>query len=68
MLLSPFAPQRLRAVFSVERKEDLQFLKELVETGNLKPVVDQTYPLREVATAIRDLQAGRARGKLVVTT
>jgi NADPH:quinone reductase-like Zn-dependent oxidoreductase len=38
-----------------------------IEAGQVKPAIDQTYPLSEVATAIRDLVDGRARGKIVMT-
>lgn len=65
--LSLFVGQRLRSLSSTERREDLQVLKELIEAGQVTPVVDRTYPLIEVGEAIRHLRAGRARGKLVVT-
>jgi len=48
-------------------KEDLQILKELIEAGRVKPVIDRTYPLREVPAAIRSWERGHARGKVVIT-
>jgi NADPH:quinone reductase-like Zn-dependent oxidoreductase len=48
-------------------REDLQFLKQLIETGKLTPVIDRTYPLAEVPEAIRYLEEGHARGKVVIT-
>ncbi len=48
-------------------KKDLLFIKELLETGKVKPVIDRTYPLNEVPAAIRYLEKGRARGKVVIT-
>jgi hypothetical protein len=42
-------------------------LKELIDNGKLTPVIDKTYPLREVPDAIRYLHEGRARGKLVIS-
>jgi NADPH:quinone reductase-like Zn-dependent oxidoreductase len=42
-------------------------LGELIETGQIKPAVHRTYPLGDVATAIRDLIDGHARGKIVST-
>jgi NADPH:quinone reductase-like Zn-dependent oxidoreductase len=45
----------------------LEFLKELIETGKLASVIDRTYPLREVPEAIRYLEEGHARGKVVIT-
>jgi NADPH:quinone reductase-like Zn-dependent oxidoreductase len=46
---------------------DLRYLAELVEVGKVRPVIDRRYPLREVAEAIRYLETGRARGKVVIT-
>jgi NADPH:quinone reductase-like Zn-dependent oxidoreductase len=67
LMLSPFVRQTLRSLFSMPRKEDLQFVKELVDAGKVTPVIDRTYPLREVPEAIRYLTAGHARGKVVIT-
>ena len=65
-LLSPFVRQSLR-VLSVQRsEEDLQFIGELIESGEVRPVIDKTYTLRETPDAIRYLETGRARGKLVI--
>jgi len=49
------------------KKKDLIFVKELLEAGKVAPVIDRCYPLREVADAIRYLEEGHARGKVVVT-
>ena len=48
-------------------KEDLVFIKELLETGEVVPVIDRRYPLAETADAIRYLERGHARGKVVIT-
>lgn len=48
-------------------KNDLVLLKGLLEAGKIVPVIDRTYPLREVAKAIAYLEAGHARGKVVIT-
>ena len=42
-------------------------MRELIEAGTDTPVIDRTYPLPEVADAIRYLETGRARGKVVIT-
>jgi len=42
-------------------------LRELLETGQVTPVIDRTYPLSEVPAAIRYLETGHARGKVVIT-
>ena len=65
-LLSALVGQRLRPLVSKERREDLVVLKELIEVGKVTPVIDRTYPLREVPEAIRHLEAGHARGKIVI--
>jgi len=48
-------------------KEDLEFLAELFETGKVVPVIDRRYPLSEVPEALRYLEGGHARGKVVIT-
>jgi NADPH:quinone reductase-like Zn-dependent oxidoreductase len=67
MLLSPFVSQRLAPLASSENAADLIVLTELVESGQVTPVVDRTYPLEEAAAAIRHMLDGKARGKLVVS-
>ncbi len=47
--------------------EDLQRLGELMRSGAVTPVIDRRYPLEQASEAIRYLEAGRARGKVVVT-
>jgi NADPH:quinone reductase-like Zn-dependent oxidoreductase len=48
-------------------QRDLAFIKELLEAGKVSPVIDRRYPLSEVAEAIRYLEEGHARGKVVIT-
>ncbi len=64
--LSPFVSQKLAQLDTKRNQEDLTFLAGLIEAGKLTPVVDRTYPLRETAEAIRYLETGRARGKVVI--
>jgi NADPH:quinone reductase-like Zn-dependent oxidoreductase len=66
-VLSRLVGQRLRMLASKPRQDDLQTLRELLEAGKLTPVIDRTYPLAEVPKAIRALEAGHTRGKLVIT-
>jgi NADPH:quinone reductase-like Zn-dependent oxidoreductase len=47
--------------------QDLEFIVELIEAGKVKPVIDRTYPLAQTADAIRYLEEGHAKGKVVVT-
>jgi NADPH:quinone reductase-like Zn-dependent oxidoreductase len=67
LAVSRFVGQRLRMVMARLSRDDLLFMCDLVADGKLTPVVDRTYPLREAAEAIRYLEAGHARGKVVVT-
>jgi NADPH:quinone reductase-like Zn-dependent oxidoreductase len=48
-------------------QKDLVFMKELLEAGKVVPVIDRRYPLGETASAIRYLEEGHARGKVVIT-
>ncbi len=48
-------------------KNDLIFMKELLESGKVKPVIDRRYPLSEVPAALRYLDEGHAQGKVVIT-
>lgn len=67
ILLSPFVSQHLGGVISVERGEDIEELRALIEAGKLTPVVDRTFPLADAAQAVRYLTEGHARGKVVIT-
>jgi NADPH:quinone reductase-like Zn-dependent oxidoreductase len=67
LVLSRFVDQKLTTFVSGEKHEDLLVLKELIEAGKVAPVIDRTYPLAEAPDAIRHLEQGRARGKLVIT-
>jgi NADPH:quinone reductase-like Zn-dependent oxidoreductase len=48
-------------------QEDLAFVKELLEAGKVKPVIDRRYPLPEAAEALRYMGEGHIRGKVVIT-
>jgi NADPH:quinone reductase-like Zn-dependent oxidoreductase len=66
-MLSPFVSQRLGLFASKERGEDLSVLKEFIEAGKVTPVIGATYSLSEVPEAMRHLEVGHARGKIVIT-
>jgi NADPH:quinone reductase-like Zn-dependent oxidoreductase len=51
---------------AIPNKQDLLVLKELLETGKIVPVIDRHYPLAQTAEAIRYLETGRARGKVII--
>ena len=49
------------------KQADLVVLKELIEAGKVTPVIDRTYPLNEIPAAIRYLEEGHAKGKVVIS-
>lgn len=67
LLLSPFVRQNLRRYVSAPNLADLLALKRLAEAGQLKPVIDKTYPLSETRAALCHIESGHARGKVMVT-
>jgi NADPH:quinone reductase-like Zn-dependent oxidoreductase len=66
--LSRLVGQRLRMLSSKPRQEDLQTLRELIEAGKVTPLIDRTYPLREVPEAIRYMVEGHGGGGKIVIT
>ena len=67
LALSPFVGQKLTSFLLKPNAEDLQYLASLIEDGRVTPVIDRTYVLSEVPEALGYLEAGRARGKVVIT-
>ena len=67
VLLSTFCRQQLRSLTAVERREDLLFLKDVIEAGKLAPVIDRTYPLNEAHKALADADEGHGQGKKIIT-
>ena len=66
-LLSPLVSQKLRAFLTRYRQADLVRLRELCEAGTLAPVIDRTYSMDEAPNAMRYLEGGHVRGKIVIT-
>ena len=66
-LLSLFVGQRLRGFTANVKQENLRTLSELIDAGQVTPVIDRTYPLAEAADAIRYLAEGHPGGKVVIT-
>lgn len=71
MLLGPLMSEtrgrKMTGVSTKRSQKDLAFLKELLETGKVVPVIDRLYTLNETAEALRYLGDGHARGKVVIT-
>src|SRR5881394_1071812 len=67
LLLKPFVKQELGMMMADANATDLTVLANLMETGKVKPVIDRTYKLSELSTAISYLEQGHARGKVVLT-
>ncbi|MGO9190054.1 MAG: NAD(P)-dependent alcohol dehydrogenase [Streptosporangiaceae bacterium] len=67
VLLSPLVSQNLGTFIASENAEDLVVLRVLIESGKIAPAIDRTYPLSQTPAAIRHVQEGRARGKVVIT-
>jgi NADPH:quinone reductase-like Zn-dependent oxidoreductase len=65
--LSPFVRQRLPPFLTKWNRQDLHVLKDLIEAGKVTPVIDRTYQLIEAREAMRYLEIGHARGKIVIT-
>lgn len=66
-LISLVGKQKMAALTSTPNQKDLLFIKELLESAKIKPVIDRRYPLSEVPEAIRYIEEGHARGKVVIT-
>src|SRR5262249_45498384 len=65
--MTPFGRQRFRMFVASVQSRDLLVLTGLIDGGKLTPVIDRSYPLAETADAIRYLETGHARGKVVIT-
>ena len=66
LLLSPFVRQTLGTFVASENSDDLVVLRGLIESGQVRPVIDSTYPLGEVSAALLHLVEGHPRGKIVI--
>ena len=64
--ISMTGSQKMGNVLAKPNHSDLVFIKELLEAGKVKPVIDRRYPLSEVPEAIRYLEEGHAKGKIVI--
>jgi NADPH:quinone reductase-like Zn-dependent oxidoreductase len=67
MVMSPLISQKTVGLAVKRTREVLLDLKELIEAGKVTPVIDRTYPLSEAPEAMRYLEEGHARGKVIIT-
>jgi NADPH:quinone reductase-like Zn-dependent oxidoreductase len=65
--ISMTGSKKMSTFVTKPNQRDLVFVKELLEAGKVVPVIDRRYPLSEVAEAIRYLEKGHARGKVIIT-
>ena len=66
MLFSKFVNQQMGMMMADPSQKDLTILAEMMQSGKLKPVIDRTYKLDQVPEAIRYLEEGHARGKVII--
>ena len=67
LILTPFIGQRLTGLASKQRASDLKILADHLAAGTVTSSIDRTYPLDQVATAMRHLEAGAVKGKIAIT-
>lgn len=68
VVVSRLVRQNLLPFLARSCKQDLIVMQELLEAGRVVPVIDRSYPLSEVPEAIRYLEEGHARGRVVIQT
>jgi NADPH:quinone reductase-like Zn-dependent oxidoreductase len=67
LLWSQFSSRKLAGLLAKPNEKDLDTLRDLMAAGKVTPVIDRHYKLNEVPEAIRYLEEGHARGKVVIT-
>jgi NADPH:quinone reductase-like Zn-dependent oxidoreductase len=66
-VLSRFGKQKMPFFLAKNNKKDFIVLTQMIEAGKVRPVIDRTYPLTQTAEAMRYLETGHARAKVVIT-
>ena len=66
-IVNGFVRQRLQMMPVGEKQEELRTITGLVEAGQLRPVLDRSYPLAQAADGLRYVEQGHARGKVIIT-
>jgi NADPH:quinone reductase-like Zn-dependent oxidoreductase len=67
LALSLMRSQKFLMLLAKPNKQDLTFMREHMESGKITPVIDRRYKLSEISEAIRYLETGHARGKVIIT-
>jgi NADPH:quinone reductase-like Zn-dependent oxidoreductase len=67
LVLNLTGPRKIRGFITKLVQQDLEFLGTLLESGKITPVIDRRYSLRDLPEAVRYLEEGHARGKVVIT-
>ena len=67
LMLSRLVPQKLVFFVAEVNQQDLTLLSDLMASEKLTPVIDRSYPLSDAPNAMRYLEEGHARGKIVIT-
>lgn len=67
MMISKFTKQKMPPFLAKRSKKDLIVLTNLIESGAVKPIIDRRYQMAQIAEAVEYLEAGHARGKVVIT-
>jgi len=66
-IVNLFARQQITMIPTSWSQDDLITVADLVSTGALRPIIDRTYPLADTAAGLQHVEAGHARGKVVIT-
>jgi len=67
LVSSPFVKQSMGMMLAELNKKDLTILSDMTQTGKMTPVIDRRYQLVQVPEALRYLEQGHARGKVIIT-
>jgi NADPH:quinone reductase-like Zn-dependent oxidoreductase len=65
--MSLFGSKKVKSYLAKLNIKDLMYIKELIEAGTIKPVIDRRYPLNEVGKAIKYYEEKHTLGKIIIT-